>query len=267
MWWRLKACLLCIVIAAPIVSVQSQNLQKELEGALKDRILTLRDYSPSAKLSFDQQGLPKKKEDPGPWTLYAQFLVQDVGLSDRQLRLKGPRIVNRYDSNQRKLVQQRSNEDLQVEIDIKAGFTANDIPSTLASVFVTPQQLARHVPSYWSDFLEGQPRPGTLNRGSQTAESSITVTQLVQQSKLISQTRPQYPEAARQYKLSGMVLFQAEIDEAGNVAALRILTPAGAGFDESAAEAIYQWKYSPTLVQGKPTRVNTTITVNFSFAR
>jgi len=46
---------------------------------------------------------------------------------------------------------------------------------------------------------------------------------------------------------------------------LRILTPGGVGFDESAADAVYQWRYSPTLVQGKPTRVITTITVNFSF--
>jgi TonB family protein len=266
MLWRLKASLLCVVIAAPIVSAQSKNLQMELEGALKNRILTLRNYSPGDKLSFDQQGLPKKKEDPGPWTLYAQFLVQDVGVSGRQLRLKGPRIMSRYDSNQQKRVQQRSNEDLQVEIDIKAGFTANDSPSTLARVFVTPKELARQVPSYWSDFLEG-PRSGTLNRGSQTAQSAITVSQLVQQTKLISQPRPRYPEAARQYKLSGIVLFQAEIDEAGNVAALRILTPAGAGFDESAAEAVYQWRYRPTLVEGKPTRVITTITVNFAFVQ
>jgi TonB family protein len=267
MWWRLKGSLLCIVIAVRVVPAQAQNLQKELESALKNRILTLRNYSPSDKLSFDQQGSPKKKEGPGPWTLNAQFLVQDVGLSERLLRLKGPRIVNLYDSNQQKMVQQRSNENLQVEIDVNAGFTANDIPSTLASVFVTPQELSRHVPSYWSDFLEGNPRSGALTRGSQTAQSPITVSQLVQQSKLISQIRPQYPEAAKQYKLSGMVLFQAEIDEAGNVAALRILTPAGAGFDESAAEAVYRWKYSPTLVQGKPMRVITTITVNFTIAR
>ena len=86
-------------------------------------------------------------------------------------------------------------------------------------------------------------------------------------SKLISRPRPEYPEAARRYKLSSIVLFQTEIDEAGNVAALRILTPAGAGFDESAAEAVYQWKYSPTLVAGKPTRVITTITVNFTFVQ
>src|SRR5262245_20624122 len=142
MWWRLKVFLFCIVIAAAVVPAQSQDLKKQLEGVLKDRILTLRNYSPSGRLSFDQQGAPKKKEDPGPWTLYAQFLVQDVGLSDKQIRLKGPRIVNRYDANQRQMVQQRSTEDLQVEIDIKPGFTANDIPSTLAGVFVTAQELA-----------------------------------------------------------------------------------------------------------------------------
>jgi protein TonB len=48
---------------------------------------------------------------------------------------------------------------------------------------------------------------------------------------------------------------------------ISIVQPAGAGFDENAVEAVSQWKYKPTLLNGKPVRVVTSITVNYQFAR
>lgn len=87
------------------------------------------------------------------------------------------------------------------------------------------------------------------------------------QSRLVKQVKPIYPEDARQYSFEGFVIFRAEISEAGNVENLMIVSPAGAGFDEAAAEAVYQWKYTLTIVDGKPVRVITALTVNFSFAR
>ena len=64
-----------------------------------------------------------------------------------------------------------------------------------------------------------------------------------------------------------MVALSVEINETGDVENISIVGPAGAGFDESAVEAVSQWKYSPTLLDGKPVRVVTTITVNYKFSR
>jgi len=45
------------------------------------------------------------------------------------------------------------------------------------------------------------------------------------------------------------------------------MKPAGAGFDDDAVEAVSQWKYKPTTIDGKPVCVITTITVNYAFSR
>jgi TonB family protein len=84
---------------------------------------------------------------------------------------------------------------------------------------------------------------------------------------LIKQVPPKYAEIAKSFLLEGLVVLEAEINESGDIDNLTIVQPAGAGFDESAIEAVSQWKYTPTLLNGKPVRVVTTITVNYQFSR
>ena len=83
----------------------------------------------------------------------------------------------------------------------------------------------------------------------------------------VKMVKPKYPEDARQYAFEGVVVFRAEISETGEVENLVIITPAGAGFDENAAEAVYQWRYRPQRLNGKPVRVTTTIMVNYALER
>jgi len=61
--------------------------------------------------------------------------------------------------------------------------------------------------------------------------------------------------------------MEAVINEDGAIGDITIMVPAGAGFDENAIDAVSKWKYTPTLVDGKPARVVTTITVNFAFSQ
>jgi protein TonB len=85
----------------------------------------------------------------------------------------------------------------------------------------------------------------------------------VQQAKLVSQPKPVYPPLARQARISGVVRFNAVIGTDGRIQNLTLvqghplLVP-------SAQEAVKQWVYQPTLLNGEPVEVVTQIDVNFT---
>jgi periplasmic protein TonB len=85
----------------------------------------------------------------------------------------------------------------------------------------------------------------------------------VQQSLLISQTRPVYPPQAREARIQGAVRFDVLIGPDGHVTNLTLvsghplLVPA-------AQEAVKDWVYKPTLLNGQPVEVVTQIDVNYT---
>jgi TonB family protein len=91
----------------------------------------------------------------------------------------------------------------------------------------------------------------------------ITVGGTVQESMLISRTPPKYPEDAKQARIEGDVLLTAIIATDGSVQQLDVKS--GHPLLASAAiEAVMQWKYRPTLLNGQPVEVVTSIHFNFT---
>jgi len=88
----------------------------------------------------------------------------------------------------------------------------------------------------------------------------------VQQAKLIRQPKPVYPPLAKQARISGVVHLSAIIAKDGTIQKLEVigghplLVP-------SALEAVKQWVYQPTLLNGEPVEVQTTIDVNFTLSQ
>jgi len=81
-------------------------------------------------------------------------------------------------------------------------------------------------------------------------------------SNLIHKVIPEYPDIARRNKLEGKVVLIANIDEGGNVGDIKVLS--GSPILAAAARtAVKQWKYSPTVLDGEPIRVQATVEVNF----
>jgi protein TonB len=81
--------------------------------------------------------------------------------------------------------------------------------------------------------------------------------------KKLRDVKPVYPAIAQAANVSGVVILEAVIDEQGNVANARVLRSI-ALLDQAALDAVYQWKFVPTLLNGVPTPVIMTVTVNFS---
>ena len=74
---------------------------------------------------------------------------------------------------------------------------------------------------------------------------------------------PVYPEDAKKAKLSGTVVLRAIIGKDGMIKELAVLS-GPKEFQRSAIDAVKQWTYRPYLLNGDPTEVDTTITVNYA---
>ena len=88
----------------------------------------------------------------------------------------------------------------------------------------------------------------------------------VQQAKLIRQPKPIYPPLAKQARISGVVHLNAIIGKDGTI---QNLTVAGGHplLVPAAMEAVKQWVYAPTLLNGEPVEVVTQIDVNFTLSQ
>ena len=80
--------------------------------------------------------------------------------------------------------------------------------------------------------------------------------------KLISSSRPVYPSQARQSNIEGDVLIAAEIDATGRVISAK--ATAGSVFLRQAAiDAVWNWKYEPATIDGKPTSSQVSLRIQF----
>jgi periplasmic protein TonB len=88
----------------------------------------------------------------------------------------------------------------------------------------------------------------------------------VQTAKLIKQPKPVYPTLAKSARIQGVVKLHALISKEGIIENLTVisghplLVPA-------ALEAVKQWVYQPTLLNGDPVGVDTEIDVNFTLSQ
>jgi TonB family protein len=79
----------------------------------------------------------------------------------------------------------------------------------------------------------------------------------------ISSEMPAYPEVAKKAKLNGTVVLDAIIGKDGTMKNLSVASSSNPLFNNSAIDAVRQWTYKPYLLNGNPTEVETTITVNY----
>src|SRR5205807_7530423 len=91
----------------------------------------------------------------------------------------------------------------------------------------------------------------------------ITIGGNVQQAKLISQPRPAYPPEAKQARVQGVVKLQAVIAADGHVKDLTVIS-GDPLLAPSALDAVRQWVYQTTLLNGDPVEVTTQIDVNYT---
>ena len=91
----------------------------------------------------------------------------------------------------------------------------------------------------------------------------VRVSQGVSQGLLIRRVQPNYPPLAKQARIQGQVVLQAEISKDGTIQNLQLIS-GHPMLAPAAIEAVKQWRYKPYLLNGEPVAVETTVLVNFS---
>jgi TonB family protein len=81
---------------------------------------------------------------------------------------------------------------------------------------------------------------------------------------LVSQPQPIYPAEAKWRRIQGRVLIGAVIDENGNMRDLHVIASPDKSLSKASLDAVHQWRYKPTIVDGKAVAVYTTVTVVFT---
>ncbi len=83
----------------------------------------------------------------------------------------------------------------------------------------------------------------------------------IRQAALFKQ-EPEYPAAARQFRLSGQVVADFTVGLDGKVENVSV-TKGNPLFSDAVTRAVRKWSFSPFLVDGHPRRVKSTLTFDF----
>ncbi|HEY7389998.1 MAG TPA: M56 family metallopeptidase [Bryobacteraceae bacterium] len=109
-------------------------------------------------------------------------------------------------------------------------------------------------------------QPAAQDQQGPKAGPRLRVGGNVQATKIVSQPKPAYPAEAKQARIQGVVKLDVLVAADGTVQNINVisghplLVPA-------ALEAVRQWVYQPTLLNGNPVPVETEVDVNFTLAQ
>jgi tetratricopeptide (TPR) repeat protein len=95
------------------------------------------------------------------------------------------------------------------------------------------------------------------------AGRGVRIGAAVAEANLITKVEPKYPPLALQARISGIVEFIINIGADGKVQSLQLMRGHPLLVD-AAKNAVLQWVYRPTLLNGKPVPVTTTVDVPFT---
>ena len=118
------------------------------------------------------------------------------------------------------------------------------------------QKSAKLIRSRLSKINDGLP---TIVMGDLNLPEDAPATKAVD---TLVDVAPVYPPEALDNKVQGVVIIEAVIDAQGNVSDTRVLQSVPA-LDVAAVEAVRQWKFTPTIVNGVAVPAIFTTTVNF----
>jgi len=83
---------------------------------------------------------------------------------------------------------------------------------------------------------------------------------------LIHRVEPVYPTLARQIGRAGRVELRAIIATDGTIQSLQVIS-GDPFFYQSALDAVRQWRYKPTVLNGEPVEIDTFISVIYNMDR
>jgi len=137
---------------------------------------------------------------------------------------------------------------------------AQSVPTQAAPAQVVPAQA---VPAPPAPVQSAAP----VRKPAYTTQTEITRVQISGEELegyVIHKAPAMYPALARQARIEGLVVLSIVVDEKGNVQDVRAIS-GPALLARSAEDALRHWRFRPIIVDGKPTQVESKVSMNFQF--
>ena len=112
----------------------------------------------------------------------------------------------------------------------------------------------------------GQPLPQPLERALRDDPNNtkyVPVGNGVAAPVVTSRTEPEYPEAYRMLRITGIIILELVISETGTIDRIAVLKSLGPALDVAGIEAVKKWKFTPATRDGQPVPVLFNLTINF----
>jgi TonB family protein len=84
---------------------------------------------------------------------------------------------------------------------------------------------------------------------------------------LVTKVQPIYPKAAKMAGVQGVVLLETVISKEGEPLDIRVISSPNDDLTQSSLEAVRQWRYRPTLLNGNPVEIVTDVNVNYTLMK
>ncbi len=154
------------------------------------------------------------------------------------------------------------------------------IPAKVPTVFEDPPQIGEPGPKScvgcspngqidpppWLTGADKGPRPAMPDVKAPAPTRPVRVTGPIQEARLINRVDPTYPVLCKQMRLEGSLVVRAIIGRDGEMRELNYVS-GNPCFLQNSMDAISKWRYRPTILNGEPVEVETTITVVFKLNR
>jgi TonB family protein len=105
-------------------------------------------------------------------------------------------------------------------------------------------------------------KPQAAPPTEQGDDKAVTVSAAEAESNLISRVEPEYPGSARQAGIQGSVVLDIRVGLEGTVENVRTVS-GPPELTTAAADAVKQWRFRPHVVNGRPTKMRTTLRLTF----
>jgi TonB family protein len=126
---------------------------------------------------------------------------------------------------------------------------------------------ARAVPLTWTDGASADhPAAQAGDQKASDSPKQIRVGGETQEQKLVKKVTPAYPKEAKEKRIQGKVLLDVTISTEGHVTGVEVVS-GPAELVQSAVDAVKQWEYRPTLLNGQPVEVKSNVWVNYTLVK
>jgi len=290
-----------IFLAATAPSFCQSDLAQSLDQRYKDKTFILRGFYSGHNLKYDARGNALNPDPPDDWTVAGVVHVERIQVTGGRIKIEARRMhvgwpdgvfQEMHDQTGPYAPSEKTDRALKIEAELGATNPAA-VDSVLAKIFLTSgDRFADLVPDYWKPcILAGLGRsedrqwvgcrfspefsalPGVASADAQGQNSTsenrpprsatFRMRKGAAPPKVISQTNPQFSQAARRAKYQGTTFLSVVVDKTGDVRDVQIEKPLGMGLDRKAVETVLSWHFSPAINDGVP--ADTTVNLEIDF--